>query len=75
MEQTWYEFVTELGREDCLREGVSSLRRTFAECGVSFKRYEKDLKKISNVGKLLDLAVRFARAKDPRAYLRRRFGH
>ena len=43
--------------------------------GINPKTYELDLAKLSDVGKVTDMIVRFMAAKNPRAYLRRRFKH
>ena len=71
------------GREEGLEEGtrraleraLASLRKALRRRGVAPKRYEHELTGLTDPGKVVDLVASFMAAKDPAAYLRRRFGH
>jgi hypothetical protein len=79
MVQTLRQFIIKVGREEGLEEGLrktlASLRKALRRRGVDPEAYKKDFAKIRDVGKAADLIASFVAAKDPRAHLRRRFGH
>ena len=75
MEQTMRQYLAKMGGQIAQEEALKSLRKALRRRGVDPKPYEKDLAKLPDPGKVVDLAVAFMVAKDPHAYLRRRFGH
>ncbi len=62
-------------REHDRKQALSSLHRAMRRRGVNPDAYAKDLAAIEPLRKVVDLVAGVAAAKDPRAYLRRRFGH
>ncbi len=78
MEQTMLEYLTKVGQELRLeterRNALVSLRRAFAIRGIDPGRYARQLEKLPHAGRISQLIVSFMAAKNPRAYLKRRFG-
>jgi hypothetical protein len=70
-----FEKGIEKGVEKGLARALASLRKAFRRRGVAPETYESDFGKLTDPGKVVDLAASFMAAKDPHAYLRRRFGH
>ena len=62
-------------REQYRKEAMSAVRRAFRRRGVNPDDYKDDLAAVKPVPKIIDFVAAFAAAKDPRAFLRRRFGH
>ena len=87
MEMTMLEYLEMVGREKGRKEGVraeirrgaakarASMKKALAIRGVDPAAYAKDLNAFGDAGKVSQLIVSFMAAKDPRAYLKRRFGH
>ncbi len=65
------EYVRTQEREEVL----SSLHRAMRRRGLDPADYARELDAVKPLRKVVDLAVGVAAAKDPRAYMRRRFGH
>ncbi len=79
MEQTMLEYLTKAGRaekqeEDRLRTLVS-LKKAFTLRGIAHGAYAKDFGDLVDAGEVSRVIVSFMAAKNPRAYLKRRFGH
>ncbi len=75
MEQTMRQYLTKIGRQIGREEALNSLRKALRRRGIAPRAYEKDFQSLADIGKVVDLVASFMAAKDPRAYLRRRFGH
>ena len=57
-------------------EGVLGLiRKEMRRLGIAGRRYAKDLRNLGTARKAAAALIALLRAKDPAAYLRRRFGH
>ena len=71
------------GREEGIRAGIqrdlaealASLRKAMTLRGIDPAAYAKDLRAFRGPGRVSQLIVSFMAAKNPRAYLKRRFGH
>jgi hypothetical protein len=79
MAQTMREYLEKIGRKRERQEGLErallSLRKALLQRDIDPKKYERDMARLSDVGKVTDMIVKFMAAKNPHAYLRRRFGH
>ena len=62
-------------QEKFLQKALSSLRKVLKRKGIDPAKYEKDLSKIKDPGKIVQLLASLASAKNPEAYMKRRFGH
>ncbi len=65
----------EYEREEARKNAMASLRRTFRRRGLNPKDYEEDLAALKPLKKIIDFAIGVAGAKNPHAYVQRRFGH
>ena len=54
---------------------LSLFRRDLTRRGINPRPYEKDFAGIADPRKAIRILLAFNRAKNPAAYLRRRFGH
>ena len=79
MAQTMREYLEKIGLERGRHEGLESalaaMRRALRRRGIDPEAYEQDLEGLTAPGKVVDLVASFMAAKNPQAYLRRRFGH
>ncbi len=79
MELTMREYLTMVGREDKKEEDrlgtLVSLRKAFTLRGVAPRAYARDVDTLADAKEVSRLIVSFMAAKNPRAYLKRRFGH
>ncbi len=91
MEMTMLEYLEMVGREKGRKEGrqegiragiqrglaeaLASLRKAMTLRGVDPAAYAKDLRAFGDPGRVSQMIVSFMAAKNPRAYLKRRFGH
>ena len=63
------------GQQQMGELALSMLRKELRRGGISPRAYEKDLAGITDPRKAIRILLAFSRAKNPAAYLRRRFGH
>jgi hypothetical protein len=68
-----YREQREKGRQQQLGNAVSSLRKLLRRRKIDPSRYEKHFAKLVNAGQVADMVAAVATAKDPVAYLKRRF--
>ena len=64
----------EEGRREEVQNAVSSLRKLLRRRKINPKPYEKHFAKFAHAGQVADMTAAVATAKDPVAYLKRRFG-
>ena len=64
----------EKGRAESLEGVLDLIRKEPRRLGIAERRYAKDLRNLGTARKAASTLVALLRAKDPAAYLRRRFG-
>ena len=64
----------EKARKEDLRKALSALKKVLRNKKIDPRDYEEKLKKIKDPGKIVELAADVASAKNPAAYMKRRFG-
>ncbi len=65
----------EKGKRTSLARALTSLRAWMRKAGIDARKYDEDIAGLADVGAVVSLAAGLAGAKDPSAYLRRRFRH
>lgn len=83
MPQTMLEYLTKCGRtlwrdkerEEERRRTLVSLKKAFTVRGVDFRPYVRDFEGFATASRISKFIVSFLVAKNPRSYLKRRFGH
>ncbi len=79
MAQTMLEYLTKCGRaderEEDRRRALVSLKKAFSLRGVDFRAYVRDFEGFATASRITRFVVSFLVAKNPRSYLKRRFGH
>ena len=83
MPQTMLEYLTKCGhaigrekeREEDRRRALVSLKKAFSVRGVDFRAYARDFEGFATASRISSFIVSFMAAKNPRSYLKRRFGH
>jgi hypothetical protein len=83
MEQTMLQYLTkcghavgrEKGLEEERRRTLVALKKAFSVRGVDFRAYVRDFEGFATGSRISSFIVSFMAAKNPRSYLKRRFGH